>query len=53
MLWDYRVVSSVSLGNENDVTNFLNEYGGQGWELCAVSTFGPSRWYYFKRQIKT
>jgi hypothetical protein len=42
--WEYKQVYCIP----SDSPNVLNELGGQGWELCAMS----ENMFYFKRPMK-
>jgi hypothetical protein len=49
--FEYKVVTLSVLYGINDITNYdierLNEFGAEGWEVCAVD--GPK--YLLKRKI--
>lgn len=34
-----------------NISNYLNKYGQEGWEMYAVDGTHPVRWFYFKRPI--
>jgi hypothetical protein len=52
--WKYinrLILDSAFMEGSLKEDEYLNEYGDNGWELCAVLPIRKGRRYYFKRQI--